>query len=62
MNPTIAVITKDWIKKHQPCEEALVWYKDYLGKSPVVILRHLIEAKKYDWANWFIVRVMADFY
>jgi len=58
MKPTITKITDKWIKQNEPCPEALVWYKDYLGKSPKVILNRLIKAKKYDWANWFIVRVM----
>ena len=58
MKPIIETITKDWIDKNNRCKEALVWYKDYLGKSPIVILKRLIKAKKYDWANWFIVRVM----
>lgn len=56
--PTIEVITKEWIDQNKPCVEALKWYKDYLGKSPIVILKRLIKAEKYDWANWFIVRVM----
>ena len=58
MKPTITKITDEWIKQNSPCPEALDWYEDYLGKSPGVILKRLIKAKKYDWANWFIVRVM----
>ena len=62
MKPTITKITDEWIKQNSPCPKALDWYKDHLGKSPGVILKRLIKAKKYDWANWFIVRVMKDFY
>lgn len=62
MKPIITTITDDWIRQNSPCKEALVWYKDYLGKSPITILKCLIKAKKYTWANWFIVRVMRDFY
>ena len=58
MKPIIETITKKWIDKNNPCEKALVWYKDYLGKSPITILNRLIKTKKYVWANWFIVRVM----
>ena len=58
MKYIINKITEEWIKQNAPCQEALDWYKDYLGESPIVILRRLIEAKKYIWANWFIVRVM----
>ena len=58
MKPTISSIDEAWIEKWTPCPEALKWYKDYLGKPPITILNRLIKAKKYDWANWFIVRVM----
>ena len=54
----IKKITEEWIKKHNPCSEALEWYGDYIGKPPIEILNRLIKAKKYQWANWFIVRVM----
>ena len=58
MKPIINTITQDWIDKNNPCPEALDWYKDYLDKEPIMILKRLIKAEKYDWANWFIVRVM----
>ena len=58
MKPIIDTITKEWVTENKPCVRALDWYKDYLGKSPIIILNRLIKAKKYGWANWFIVRVM----
>lgn len=58
MKPIIETITEQWIKDNKPCQEALDWYKDYLGKTPITILNRLIKAEKYSWANWFIVRVM----
>jgi hypothetical protein len=57
MKPTITKITDEWIKEKAPCQEALDWW----GKKEldtIKILKWLIKAKKYSWANWFIVRVM----
>jgi len=58
MKPIVNKIDKGWVEKYQPCEESLEWYRGYLNKSPITILNKLIKGKKYDWANWFIVRVM----
>lgn len=57
MKPTILEITDEWIKQKSPCKEALEWWSKK-NKEPVDILEELIAAKKYSWANWFIVRVM----
>jgi len=57
MKPTISKITDEWIKDKAPCQEALDWW-DKKELNPIKILKLLIKAKKYVWANWFIVRVM----
>jgi len=57
MKPIISKITNEWIAKNKPCQSALnMW--DRKVKDPIKILKWLIKIKKYDWANWFIVRVM----
>ena len=57
------MIIKDpqkWIEKNDPCSEAVVWWRKFCRKKdPVGVLNHLIKEKRYDWANWFIVRVMS---
>lgn len=58
MKPIILKITDEWIKEKAPCQEALDWWSKK-NRKPMDILNELIEAKKYSWANWFIVRIMA---
>ena len=58
MKPIISKITEDWIKQNQPCREAVGDWWDKKERAPIKILELLIRDKKYDWANWFIVRVM----
>ena len=56
MKPIISTITNKWIKDNKPCQEAIDWWDK--GKDPIKIIKLLMKEKKYDWANWFIVRVM----
>ena len=51
------MITKEWIRDKNPCAEALEWW-DKKERDPMKILNLLMKEKKYDWANWFIVRIM----
>ncbi|MHA1360889.1 MAG: hypothetical protein ACTSRC_22435, partial [Candidatus Helarchaeota archaeon] len=53
----IITLTDEWIKRWRPCKEAIEWLK---GKDPnaIKILELLIKEKRYNWANWTIVRVM----
>ena len=51
------MITKEWIRDKNPCAEALKWW-DKKERDPMKILNLLMKEKKYDWANWFIVRIM----
>jgi hypothetical protein len=57
MKPNVLEITDSWITANKPCQEALAMW-DRKVKDPIKILKWLIKIKKYDWANWFIVRVM----
>ena len=50
-------ITDKWIKNKRPCEEALKWW-DKTERNSTTILKNLIKEEHYDWANWFIVRLM----
>ena len=58
MRPIIDSITDEWIDKNQPCEEAIKNWWDKKERNPIKILELLIEEKKYNWANWVIVRIM----
>ena len=51
------MITKEWIRDKNPCAKALKWW-DKKERDPMKILNLLMKEKKYDWANWFIVRIM----
>jgi hypothetical protein len=57
LKPKISSITDIWIQENDPCSEALAWW-DKKESSPLKILQLLIKDQKYDWANWFIVRIM----
>jgi len=58
MKPIINLITNRWIADNKPCQEALdLWQRK--ERNPLKILKWLIKIKKYDWANWFIVRIMS---
>jgi hypothetical protein len=60
MKPTISKITDKWIAEKSPCTDALQWW-DKKERDPITILKKLIKAEKYDWANWFIVRIMTKY-
>ena len=57
MKPIISQITDKWIAENNPCVEAINWWNKE-ERDPIKILKLLIKEKKYDWANWFIVRIM----
>jgi len=54
-------ITEKWIKKHHPCPDGVRWLREQFeqserdGKS---LVRKLMKEKRYEWANWMIVRIM----
>ena len=54
-------ITKAWIEKWEPCQEAVDWvYATGKGERDAIkILKLLISNNKLDWANWMIVRLMS---
>jgi len=60
MKPIIITITDNWIKQNHPCREAIDDWWDKKERNPIKILKLLIKAKKYEWANWFIVRIMSS--
>ena len=54
-------ITKKWIDKHKPCQKAVDWFWVQDERDSVKILKKLIAENKLTWANWAIVRVMAEY-
>jgi len=57
MKPIIKSITDKWITKNTPCQEAIEWW-DKKERDSLSLLDKMMKAEKYDWANWFIVRIM----
>ncbi len=51
-------ITKQWLIKKDACIEDIHWAQKEKDKNSLIILDKLIKQKKYDWANWLIVRTM----
>jgi len=58
MKPTTQELNQDWIDKWRPCQEGIEWLKGQKSREPIAVLKQLIEEKRYNWANWTIVRVM----
>jgi len=52
-------ITDKWIRKHKPCSGGLDWLKQQNTTDAVRLLRLLIKEKRYNWANWTIVRLFS---
>lgn len=52
-------ITVEWLKEQNTCKGGIEWFKNQRFRKPLPILKSLIEQNKLDWANWFIIRVMA---
>ena len=52
-------INQKWIKEKRPCVEAVEWWhKNGEEKNAIVVLKKLLAEKRYNWANWLIVRLM----
>ena len=53
-------VTAEFLKEKMACTEGYryVSEKKWLGLNDVEFIKNLMADKKYDWANWLIVRVM----
>ncbi len=54
-------ITNEWLKKKSACEEGIMWFNNQKETDAVKVLEKLIAESYLQWANWTIVRVMADY-
>ena len=52
-------ITQEFLKEKNACKKALEWGNHLVDKDSIEVLETLISSKKYEWANWLIVRVMS---
>ena len=54
------LVTAEFLKEKEACTDGYryVSEKGWLGLETVPFLRNLMTDKKYDWANWLIVRCM----
>ena len=53
-------ITKEFLESQDACAQGMEWVTEnkLIGLPKFEFLKKLIEAKKLDWANWLIVRLM----
>jgi hypothetical protein len=51
-------ISAKWLAQKYACSEGLQWFQDQKETESLSVLQSLISQKKYDWANWLIVRTM----
>ncbi len=53
-------INVNWLKKENACIEGIDWFKKKISDSIAgdLLVEMLIKDKKFQWANWLIVRIM----
>ena len=54
-------LTLEKVKEWSPCVESLTWAEPIWNgreEDSLVVLERLLAEKKYEWANWLIVRTM----
>jgi hypothetical protein len=52
-------ITKTWMIKKYACDDAVkAWEEKGCESDPIKIIDLAMKMNRFDWANWFIVRVM----
>ena len=53
-------ISKAWLEKQDACSDGIDWWEECGETDGIGVVKLLMLEKKYDWANWLIVRVMDD--
>ena len=52
-------LTKKWLKAHSACMGGYEYaINNLIGLTEFETLGNLMKSKHYDWANWFIIRIM----
>jgi hypothetical protein len=51
-------ITEAWLKEKSACSEVIVWFLGQKETEGVRVLRDLMKADTFQWANWLICRLM----
>ena len=57
------IVNSNWLKSESACAEGVSWFKDKYkddGIAGDLLVEVLIEAKKFDWANWLITKIMTE--
>ena len=50
-------ITKQWLEKHDACEDGQEWFFAQKETDAVAVIKKLMEENHFDYANWTICRV-----
>ena len=51
-------ITKKWLKEQVACSEGVDWFMAFGKTDSVDVISGLLEAERFNWANWLIVRLL----
>ena len=51
-------ITKQFIDKWEPCDEAVDWFYDQDERDSVAVAKKLIKEGHPKWANWLVARLL----
>ena len=51
-------ITKQFINKWEPCDEAVDWFYDQDERDSVAVAKKLIKEDRPEWANWLVARLL----
>jgi len=54
-------ISEQWLKEKSACREGIDWFIAQKEEDGLRIVKKLIKENKLDWANWLIVRIMAEY-
>ena len=51
-------ITKKWLKEQGACSAGVDWFMAFGKTDSVDVISGLLEAERFNWANWLIVRLL----
>ena len=51
-------ITKKWLKEQGACSGGVDWFMAFGKTDSVDVISGLLEAERFNWANWLIVRLL----
>jgi hypothetical protein len=54
-------ISEKWLNEKGACSEGVQWFKEQKETDGLNVVKALSVDNKLHWANWLIVRIMAEY-